>query len=288
MKINTILVLFLTLFVLSSCGSQKKIKTTKGKTTTTTKTSTTKTPTKKISPIKEDEKLDATSSVKVSYANVKEYIGAFKETAKINMKNHGVPASIILAQGILESGSGNGTLSKTANNHFGIKCHKDWEGDKVYHDDDEAGECFRKYKDAAESYKDHALFLTSRSRYKFLFELNKSDYISWAKGLKQAGYATDPNYPTKLISLIEKYELHQYDKEVLGKDYNFDKTQESKVEITKNDESKPIANENEYIVQQGDTLYSISKKFNTTVDVLVKINNIIDYKIALGQKLKLK
>lgn len=273
MRLQRFLVLIFSFFVLSSCGSQKKIKTTKGKTTTTTKTTTKKTTTKKA-----DEKLDATSSVVVTYANVKEYINAFKETAKVNMKNHGVPASIILAQGILESGSGNGTLSKTANNHFGIKCHKEWEGEKVYHDDDEKGECFRKYKDASESYKDHVLFLTSRSRYASLFELNKGDYVSWAKGLKAAGYATDPNYPSKLIDLIERYELHKYDKEVLGKDYNF----------VKKEEPKTVANENEYIVQQGDTLYSISKKFNTTVEDLVKKNNIIDNKIAIGQKLILK
>lgn len=266
---SVVMVLFLI-----SCGSKKNVKTTKIKTTKTTQ----KPIPKKV--IEVDEELEATSKVVVTYANVTEYIKSFKETAKTNMKEYGIPASIILAQGILESGSGNGTLSKKANNHFGIKCHTDWKGDKVYHDDDEKGECFRKYSQASESYRDHALFLTSRKRYNFLFELDKSDYKAWANGLKQAGYATDPKYPSKLISIIERYNLSDYDEEVLGSKA-ISKKEEKK-------EEKTETSSNEYTVVQGDTLYNISKRFNTTVEQLVKLNKIKDNAISIGQKIKIK
>src|SRR5690606_3384774 len=132
---------------------------------------------------------------------------------------HGVPASITLAQGILESGAGRGTLCVNANNHFGIKCHNDWDGGKVYHDDDAAGECFRKYEDPADSYNDHSLCLTTRGRYASLFELKNDDYKGWAHGLKAAGYATDPKYPDKLINLLVRYDLETFDADVVVKDY---------------------------------------------------------------------
>jgi len=116
-----------------------------------------------------------------------------------------------MAQGILESGYGETTLAKKANNHFGIKCHKDWKGKKIYHDDDEENECFRSYRNPVKSYKDHSLFLVNRNRYRFLFDINKKDYKAWAEGLKKAGYATDPEYSEKLISLIERFSLSQLD-----------------------------------------------------------------------------
>lgn len=140
-----------------------------------------------------------------------EYINEWKDVAVKKMKEHGIPASITLAQGLLESGNGNSELAREGNNHFGIKCTPDWTGGRTYHDDDKKDDCFRKYKDAAQSYEDHAKFL-QKSRYASLFELKSTDYEGWAKGLKKAGYATDPNYPTKLISLIERYELHKLDK----------------------------------------------------------------------------
>jgi flagellum-specific peptidoglycan hydrolase FlgJ len=127
------------------------------------------------------------------------------------MKVYKIPASITMAQGILESGYGETTLAKKANNHFGIKCHKDWKGKKIYHDDDEENECFRSYRNPVKSYKDHSLFLVNRDRYRFLFDINKKDYKAWAEGLKKAGYATDPEYSKKLISLIEKFSLSQLD-----------------------------------------------------------------------------
>lgn len=140
-----------------------------------------------------------------------EYIAEWKEVAVKKMKEHGIPASITLAQGLLESGNGNSVLAREGNNHFGIKCTPDWTGGRTYHDDDKKNDCFRKYKNAAQSYEDHATFL-QKSRYASLFELKSTDYQGWAKGLKKAGYATDPNYPSKLIALIERYELHNLDK----------------------------------------------------------------------------
>lgn len=139
-----------------------------------------------------------------------EYISEWKEVAVKKMKEHGIPASITLAQGLLESGNGNSELAREGNNHFGIKCTPDWTGGRTYHDDDKKDDCFRKYKDAAQSYEDHAKFL-QKPRYASLFELKSTDYEGWAKGLKKAGYATDPNYPGKLIALIERYELHKLD-----------------------------------------------------------------------------
>lgn len=138
------------------------------------------------------------------------YIDTWYRVAVSEMYRSGVPASITLAQGLLESASGQSELAVRANNHFGIKCH-DWRGQKAYFDDDRKGECFRKYPHAEASFKDHSDFLRYRDRYKFLFDLDKSDYKGWAYGLKKAGYATDPAYPRKLIDLIEKYGLDKYD-----------------------------------------------------------------------------
>jgi len=138
------------------------------------------------------------------------YIEKYHQIAEKQQKEHGIPASIILSQGILESGAGLSDFSKESNNHFGIKC-TDWTGDRVFHDDDKKGECFRKYNQVLDSYEDHALFLKKRPRYSFLFELAPSDYEGWAHGLKKAGYATDPTYAFKLISIIEIYDLHRFD-----------------------------------------------------------------------------
>jgi len=138
------------------------------------------------------------------------YIEQYHQIAERQQKEHGIPASIVLAQGILESGAGLSDFAKMSNNHFGIKC-SDWNGDKIYHDDDQKGECFRKYDKVLDSYEDHASFLKNRPRYSFLFELNPTDYEAWAHGLKKANYATDPTYAFKLISIIEIYDLHKFD-----------------------------------------------------------------------------
>ena len=140
------------------------------------------------------------------------YIQKYAPIAVKEMHRSGVPASITLAQGILESGSGLSELATKGNNHFGIKCHKDWTGKRMYMDDDKKGECFRVYKKAEDSFRDHSDFLRYRDRYKFLFDLRPTDYKGWAYGLKKAGYATDPKYPAKLIKYIEDYDLTRFDK----------------------------------------------------------------------------
>ena len=224
------------------------------------------------------EILEATTRVKVTTAMVFDYIATYKEIAKSNMRQYGIPSSIILGQGILESGAGTGPLSVLANNHFGIKCHKDWTGPSVNYDDDAEQECFRKYEKSFESYQDHAVFLLNRPWYRPLFDLEKDDYKLWARGLKNAGYATDPKYPEKLIAIIERYQLNQYDAEVLGKEY---------IPLVSN--AKIVSNNSElYQVTLGDTLYSISKKFNISIEDLKRFNDIQDNALSIGQNLKVK
>jgi len=143
--------------------------------------------------------------------SVQEYIDTYKDIAVREMKRVGIPASITIAQGILETENGNSDLVKKSNNHFGIKCKNDWTGSSVFHDDDAQGECFRKYQTAEDSYHDHSNFLRGSSRYAFLFQLAPSDYKGWAYGLKKAGYATNPRYPDILIKNIEDFNLQQYD-----------------------------------------------------------------------------
>jgi LysM repeat protein len=139
------------------------------------------------------------------------YIRQYGSLAVKHQQKYSIPASITLAQGILESGGGQSVLARKSNNHFGIKCHSDWKGEKVYHDDDLKNECFRKYKNVEDSYEDHALFLTKSVRYANLFKLDIKNYRSWAKGLQESGYATDQAYANRLIKLIEDYELYRYD-----------------------------------------------------------------------------
>lgn len=143
-----------------------------------------------------------------------EYIEKYRDIAIEKMHEFRIPASITLAQGILESGSGNSRLARKANNHFGIKCHSDWKGKTFREDDDERRECFRKYRKAEDSYRDHSYFLTKRGRYSDLFKLEITDYKGWAHGLKKAGYATNPKYPQLLIKIIEDHKLYQYDQDL--------------------------------------------------------------------------
>lgn len=223
---------------------------------------------------KDNEQKSEEESPAVYVTSTEHYIDLHKATAQQEMSLYGIPASITLAQGILESGSGRGRLSVEANNHFGIKCHE-WTGKKIYHDDDEKQECFRKYKDAKYSFRDHSLFLTERKRYSNLFKLKIEDYKGWAKGLKAAGYATDRKYPQKLISLIERYKLYEYDKEVLGDKYKKFELPKSEGRIT-------------YTVVKGDTLYSISRAHNITVEELQNINGLSDTGLSIGQVLVVK
>ena len=225
------------------------------------------------------EILEATTRVKVTTKMVLAYIEQYKDVAKENMKTTGIPASITLGQALLESGAGTGPLSVQANNHFGIKCHKEWTGPSIQYTDDEEKECFRKYDDPSQSFKDHSYFLTSRPRYAELFQFGKDDYRSWAYGLKAAGYATDSKYPDKLIRLIEKYQLNKFDAEVLGKE--FVPTIINKPIVYSDDTQK-------YTIVKGDSLYSISKKFNITIEELKKKNNLVDTTISLGQTIIVK
>lgn len=235
--------------------------------------------------------LTATTTVKVTRNMVENYIEKYKQIAKDEMVKYKIPASITLAQAILESGSGTGPLSIQANNHFGIKCKDDWKGESIKYTDDAPNECFRKYNNPNLSFEDHSIFLASRPWYNNLFKLPIDDYKAWARGLKSSGYATDVKYPEKLIAIIESYKLTQYDAEVLGKVETIIINKPNEIDIPVD---KPIENqttidsENTYTVQPKDGLYSISKKFNLTVDQLKKLNNLTDNNISIGQVLKIK
>lgn len=233
------------------------------------------------------EVLESTSRTVVYAELVQQYVDTYAPIAKDNMRRHGIPASITLAQGILESGAGRGTLCVNANNHFGIKCHTGWTGETVHHDDDSSQECFRKYPQASESYNDHSLFLTTRGRYASLFKLDKDDYSAWAHGLKAAGYATDPQYPAKLIGLIERYDLAKHDAAVLGREF-VPAPKKEVVKPTPAPQEEIILAADSYRVQQGDTLYSISKKHNLTVEQLMALNSLQGNAISIGQVLKIK
>ncbi|MGO4819380.1 glucosaminidase domain-containing protein [Flavobacterium sp. W22_SRS_FP1] len=271
----------LTVLLLISCNTTKSVIVTTKSAPAVTKKPAAR-PVKKTVIAKEnkEEVIESTSRTTVSTDIVANYIALYKDIAMSNMKMYGIPASIILAQGILESGAGKGDLANRANNHFGIKCH-DWTGESVRHDDDASQECFRKYNDPSESFKDHALFLTGRGRYSSLFSLPKEDYEAWAKGLRSAGYATDPRYPEKLISYIERYDLGQFDSQVLGRNYVPVENQPSTIRIAS------LGNEDSrlYEVQKGDTLYSISKKYNLLVDELKQKNKLLINTLSIGQKL---
>jgi flagellum-specific peptidoglycan hydrolase FlgJ len=244
------------------------------------KTSAAKAIVKKTAIVEQEEIIESTSRTVVSNDIVANYIAQYKNIAMSNMKIYGIPASIILAQGILESGAGKGDLANRANNHFGIKCH-DWTGASVRHDDDVSQECFRKYNEPSESFKDHALFLTGRGRYSGLFSLPKDDYEAWAKGLRSAGYATDPRYPQKLISYIQRYDLWRFDSQVLGTNYTPIENQAQTVRIV----SVESYSGDTYVVEKGDTLYSISRKFNLVVDQLKQKNKLSANILSIGQKL---
>ena len=167
--------------------------------------------------------------------STQDYINTYTKIAIEQEKQYGIPACITLAQGILESGSGRSRLATEANNHFGIKCHNDWKGKKIYKDDDKKNECFRVYDNAEQSYIDHSLFLVGKKRYADLFKLKITDYKGWAKGLKQAGYATNPKYPQLLIDIIELYDLANISQTYQEEDLQ----EESKEIISQNKEKNP-------------------------------------------------
>ena len=218
------------------------------------------------------------------------YIEKFKTIAITEMNSYGIPASITLAQGILESGNGNSSLAREANNHFGIKCTTEWRGKTILKDDDQKDDCFRVYTSAEESFRDHSEFL-KRKRYASLFELDKNDFRGWAAGLKEAGYATNPRYAELLISLIERYDLSRFDRKE-GQVEKIKREDKVLAEIAKNipqerkqESAKTPVAMKIYEVKQGDTLYSIAKRFSLTVDDLKILNDIENSDLKLGQLL---
>jgi LysM repeat protein len=217
---------------------------------------------------------------------IEEYIKLYSDIAQNEMRRLGIPASITLAQGILESNFGNSELSKNANNHFGIKCHDNWTGKGYLMDDDEARECFRVYTTAEDSYIDHSNFIKSRDRYAFLFELDPKDYKSWAKGLKNAGYATNPQYANLLIRIIEERKLDQFDtadpttKEI--------KTPEDLV-VQYNDKIFLFNNIKTVVVQPNQKLEDIAQQFHTDIRQLRKYNDLEEGdSLSLGTKIYLQ
>ena len=271
-----ILFSILFLFVLSNCGAKKRVAQKKGRGT----------------EIKEPKpkKLPSVNEVKITRKLAKKnprlnketlaYIRKYAPIAVYEMHQYKIPASITLAQGILESGKGKSELALKSKNHFGIKCHRKWTGERVYHDDDEKGECFRKYKFVATSYNDHSLFLSQRGRYAFLFDYNIKNYKKWAYGLRKAGYATDRKYPSKLLKIIEDYHLYEFD--------NIKKSAYSKIvkEVNhRKSRKRSKLKSKRYEVEKGDTLYAISRKFSISVADLKALNNLTDNTLYLGQKL---
>jgi len=236
----------------------------------------------------QEEHRDAINSYQ-SYTSL-QYIERFKAIAIQEMNLYGIPASITLAQGLYESGSGNSELAKNANNHFGIKCTSDWKGKSYYKDDDNRNDCFRVYDRPEDSFRDHSNFL-KRKNYAHLFELDKNDYQGWAYGLKSAGYATNPKYPQLLIGIIQKYNLDQYDRP----EGTVQKIKREDRVLTQIDQNIGKANQDSiaqatpgnklYTVQTGDTLYNISKRFGLTVDELKTLNSMADNNIKIGQQL---
>lgn len=203
-------------------------------------------------------------------ADYERYIELYKDIAIEQMQKHRIPASITLAQGLFESGAGKSQLARYSNNHFGIKCHG-WTGRKTYHDDDARGECFRAYDNARQSYEDHSRFLVAGSRYRNLFQLKTTDYVGWARGLKKAGYATNPLYADKLIDIIERYELNKYDR---AKKYDKYKVQHTS-HATKNYDLHVLYtfNFNYYIIaRQGDTFRSLGEETGISYKRLAKFN----------------
>lgn len=208
------------------------------------------------------------------------YIKQYRDLAVEEMKKYRIPASITLAQGLLESGAGQSTLARKSNNHFGIKCGSDWRGKTVSHDDDARGECFRAYKHPKQSYEDHSKFLANRPRYASLFKLDITDYKGWARGLKKAGYATNPRYAEQLIGIIELYDLHKYDK----------KGGLKWMKENPNPHQTYIANGLVYIVVgAGDSWKSISKELDISQKKLRKYNDLYKgYALQVGDILYLE
>ena len=245
--------------------------------------------TKPAEPVKNSDKVSTTNSSSIK-TPAESYIERFKNIAISEMNGSGIPASITLAQGILESGNGNSRLAKEANNHFGIKCSTEWKGETILQDDDNKDDCFRVYQSPEESFRDHTEFL-KRKRYAPLFELDKNDYRGWANGLKTAGYATNPRYAELLISLVERYDLSRFDRienerektireNKVMKEIAINIPTEKKQETVKSPVVMKI-----YEVRSGDTLTSVSKQFSLSEADLKALNGLENVNLLPGQLL---
>lgn len=215
--------------------------------------------------------------------SAREYIEKYKTDAIKDMLRTGVPASITLAQGMLESNNGNSKLALEANNHFGIKCHKDWTGASLYQDDDAKNECFRKYNSVLESFDDHSNFLRTRQRYAFLFDIDPKNYKAWAEGLKKAGYATNPQYPQLLIKIIEDYQLYELD--------NSDKAPEVNARVANNSSAEiQYTNRTPYVIsKKGDSFYKLAEKYNLDLWEIFRYNDLErDANLTPGTKVYIK
>ena len=223
-----------------------------------------------------------------------EYINKYSDLAVEQMKLHKIPASITLAQGLLESGAGYSQLARKSNNHFGIKCGGSWRGRTVRHDDDARNECFRAYKHPRDSYEDHSDFLRRGARYAFLFKLDITDYKGWARGLKKAGYATDPSYANRLITIIEDYDLYKFDiswrKLVKYNDLQRDYTlMEGDIIYLKSKKKKASKPYTVYVVKDGDSMHGISQKYGIRLKNLYKMNRKDgEYVPEIGDRLRLR
>ena len=268
--------IYLILFgvVVSSCATRKT-----SQSKSTAKTSNSKPAEKTIS-----------GNTLINRYTAENYIERFKDIAIREMNSNGIPASITLAQGILESGNGNSSLAREANNHFGIKCTSEWKGKTILKDDDQKDDCFRVYTSAEESFRDHSEFL-KRKRYAALFELNKNDYQGWALGLKEAGYATNPRYAELLISLIERYNLNSFDRKegqiekIKREDKVLSEIAQNIPKEKKEEPAKAALVMKIYEVRPGDTLNSIAKRFVLSVDDLKIMNDLGNSELKLGQLL---
>lgn len=227
------------------------------------------------------------TAVSVSAQN---YINQYKDIAIREMGKYGIPASIKLAQALLESGNGNSRLATQGNNHFGIKCSSGWKGKRMFKNDDKLDDCFRVYKHPEESFRDHSEFLL-RSRYAALFELDKNDYVGWAHGLKKAGYATNPRYAELLINLIERYQLYQFDspesvpEKLKREEKVFQEIAQHVPETLALEESKDPVRMAIHEVKKGDTLYAVAALYGLSVDRLKVLNNIQNERLFPGQLL---
>lgn len=237
-----------------------------------------------------------------------DYVNRYSGIAVREMKRTGIPASITLSQGMLESDFGRSSLAKEANNHFGIKCHNGWQGAKIYHDDDRKNECFRRYRNPEESYLDHSDFLVNTPRYKTLFSISSTDYKGWAHGLKKCGYATNPAYASLLIDNIEKYQLNAFDTGVRRKEVQSDKSDEKKnvtshtapayvpesgnggIVIAAGQARLKETNRVQYvIVREGDTYESLADEFQLLKWEIAKYNELsADEPLSVGQMLYLQ